>query len=153
MSIIDTFLLGNLVNKPPLVKFVSLGTLILNVELVDIPADKILPLLTSVTPTPNGDNVNCCPSADISLTLLKTWSVKLPWKYPIILSVFIPTLPENLRFATVAVFVEEPPNTERLSVKEKLGNTRSKRTESALKLDAKLETAFCWNTDLISSVV
>ena len=72
MSIIDTFLLGNLVNKPPLVKFVSLGTLILNVELVDIPADKILPLLTSVTPTPNGDNVNCCPSADISLTLLKT---------------------------------------------------------------------------------
>ena len=41
------------------------------------------------------------------------------------------------------MFVEEPPNTERLSVKEKLGNTRSKRTESALKLDAKLETAFC----------
>ena len=39
---------------------------------IDIPADKILPLLTSVTPTPNGDNVNCCPSDDISLTLLKT---------------------------------------------------------------------------------
>ena len=42
-----------------------------------------------------------------------------------IASVLIPTLPLNLRLATDAVFVPEPPRTDRLSVNEKLGNTRS----------------------------
>ena len=51
------------------------------------------------------------------------------------MSVFIPTFPLNLRFATVAVFVVLPPKTERLSANEKYGSTLSYNTASALKLD------------------
>ena len=125
VSIIDTFFFGNLENNPDSWTFAIKGTFILNVELVDIPAAKIVSSLTPVTPTPKGDNVNVVPSPDILLTRLYTGSAKVPWLYAIIASVFIPTFPVNLRFATVAVLVELPPNTERLSAIEKYGNTLS----------------------------
>ena len=92
---------------------------------MDIPAAKIVSSFTPVTPTPNGDKVRVLPLLVISLTRLYTGSAKVPWLYAIIASVFIPTFPLNLRFATVAELVELPPNTERLSAREKYGNTLS----------------------------
>ena len=75
---IETFFFGNLAYKPDSLGFVIFGTLILNVELVDIPAANIPPLLTPVTPTPNGDKVRVCPLEEISLTRLYTGSAKVP---------------------------------------------------------------------------
>ena len=46
--IIDTFFLGNLEYSPESFIVVILGTLILKVEFVEIPAARIPPLLTSV---------------------------------------------------------------------------------------------------------
>ena len=78
MSIIDTFFLGNLEYKPDSLGFVIFGTLILNVELVDIPAAKIVSWFTPVTPTPNGDRVRVVPSGEMLLTRLYTGSAKVP---------------------------------------------------------------------------
>ena len=75
---IDTFFFGSLEYKPPLDRFVILGTLILNAEFVDIPAAKIVSWFTPVTPTPNGESVKTSPLADIELTLLNTGSANVP---------------------------------------------------------------------------
>ncbi len=61
VSSTDTFFLGNLANNPDSLGFVIFGTFILNVELVDIPAAKIVSWFTPVTPTPNGDRVRVVP--------------------------------------------------------------------------------------------
>ena len=70
MSIIDIFFFGNLENKPVFLKFWTLGTLILNVESVDIPAAKIPPSLTPVILWPTATKVKVWPSAEMLLTRL-----------------------------------------------------------------------------------
>ena len=78
VSIIDTFFFGSLEYKPPLVRFVILGTFILKAEFVDIPAAKIVSWFTPVTPTPKGASVRTSPLAEIALTLLNTGSENVP---------------------------------------------------------------------------
>ena len=79
VSIIDTFFFGSRAYKPPLVRFVILGDLILNVEFVEIPAARISLLLIPVTAVPTGESVKVWPFGDISLTRLNTGSANVPW--------------------------------------------------------------------------
>ena len=68
--IIDTFFLGSLEYSPESVIVVILGTLILKVEFVEIPAARIPPLLTSVILWPTATKVKVWPLADMLLTRL-----------------------------------------------------------------------------------
>ena len=69
VSIIDTFFFGNLEKSPDCCTLVINGTLILNVEFVEIPAARMPPLLTPAT-VGVVDNPRVSPLSLIEITLL-----------------------------------------------------------------------------------
>ena len=70
VSIIDMFLLGSLVNNPDSCTSVIFGTLILNVEFVEIPAARIPPWFTPEILWPTETKVKVWPLSVILLTRL-----------------------------------------------------------------------------------
>ena len=102
VSTVETLGLGILAKRPESRNPIILGDLILNVEVVLMPADKTDPSLTPATGCVAA-KVKVVPSGDITETLLNTTSSLSPLWYAIIESVLIPTWPENLLFGDFAV--------------------------------------------------
>ena len=98
---LSIFCLGNSVKIPDLSRFNTLGTLILNCDVVVWFVPNVAPLLIPETVCVVA-NVKVFPSVEILVTLLKTGSVESTPVNAMIESVLIPTLPAKLRLMAVA---------------------------------------------------
>ena len=125
VSRFDIFFLGNFEKIPEFSRFKTLGTLILNVDVVVLFVATVEPWHTPPTLVVAA-KVNVFPFADIPVTLLKIGTGVPSWLTAITESVLIPTLPAKLLFALVAAV----PTTFITSDAEKYGNIRSYNTVS-----------------------